>query len=72
MRRGRRGFKFYLRWRAWRLYFCYGPLCWNCWFRCDRYLLQVSDNRVRFPPLAQEASYGFFLQAWQKAFRRRL
>ena len=34
----------------------------------DGYLPQVSDNRVRFPPFAQEARYGFSLQARPKTF----
>jgi len=38
----------------------------------DGYLPQVSDNRVRFPPFAKEARYGFSLQARPKTFRRRL
>ena len=38
----------------------------------DGYLPQVSDNRVRFSPFAQEARYGFSLQARPKTFRRRL
>jgi hypothetical protein len=38
----------------------------------DGYQPQVSDNRVRFPPFAQEARYGFSLQARQKTLRRRL
>ena len=37
----------------------------------DGYQPQVSDNRVRFSPFAQEARYGFSLQA-PKTFRRRL
>ena len=35
----------------------------------DGYLPQVSDNRVRFSPFAQEARYGFSLQARLKTFR---
>jgi len=35
-------------------------------------LPQVSDNRVRFSPFAQEARYGFSLQDKPKTFRRRL
>ena len=31
-----------------------------------RYLSQASDNRVRFSPFAQEAKYGFPLQARPK------
>jgi len=38
----------------------------------DGYLPQVSDNRVMFPRFAQEARYGFSLQARPKRFRRRL
>jgi hypothetical protein len=38
----------------------------------DGYLPQVSDSRVRFSPFAQEAMYGFSLQARPKTFRRRL
>ena len=38
----------------------------------DGYLPHVSDNRVRFPPFAQEARYGFSLQARPRTFRRRL
>jgi len=34
--------------------------------------LQVSDNLVRFSLFAQEARYGFSLQARPKTFRRRL
>ena len=34
----------------------------------DGYLPQVSDNRVRFPSFAQEARYGFSLQARPKNF----
>jgi hypothetical protein len=37
----------------------------------DGYLPQVSDTRARFPPFAQEARYGFSLQARPKTFRRR-
>jgi hypothetical protein len=40
-------------------------------FDDDEYLPQASDNRVRFSPFAQEARYGFSLQA-PKTFRRRL
>jgi hypothetical protein len=36
------------------------------------YLPQVHDNRVRFPLFAQEARYGFSLQARPKTLRRRL
>jgi hypothetical protein len=35
----------------------------------DRYQPQASDNRVRFPPFAQEARYGFPLQARPKTLR---
>jgi len=38
----------------------------------DGYLPQVSDNRVRFSPFAQEARYGFSLQVRPKTFRRPL
>ena len=38
----------------------------------DEYLPQASDNRVRFSPSAQEARYGFSLQARPKPFRRHL
>jgi len=38
----------------------------------DGYLPQVSDNRVRFSPFAQEARYGFSFQARPKTVRRRL
>ena len=38
----------------------------------DRYQPQVSDNRVRFSPFAQEAMYGFSLLAQPKTIRRRL
>ena len=34
----------------------------------DGYQPQVSDNRVRFSPFAQEAMYGFSLQARPKTF----
>jgi hypothetical protein len=37
----------------------------------DGYLPQVSDNRVRFSPFAQEARYGVSLQTRPKTFRRR-
>ena len=37
----------------------------------DGYQPQVSDNRVRFSPFAQEAMYGFSWQARPKTFRRR-
>ena len=40
-------------------------------FDDDGYLPQVSDARVRFSPFAQEARYGFSLQARPKTFRRR-
>ena len=38
----------------------------------DGYLPQVSENRVRSYPFAQEVRYGFSLQARPKTFRRRL
>jgi len=38
----------------------------------DGYLPQVSDNRVRFSLFAQEARYGFSLQARPKTLRRPL
>jgi hypothetical protein len=34
----------------------------------EGYLPQVSDNRVRFPPFAQEARYGYSLQARPRTF----
>jgi hypothetical protein len=41
-------------------------------FDDDVYLPQVSDNRLRFLPFAQEASYCFSSQARPKTFWRRL